>query len=312
MFFWNGLIIQMAKKILVSGLINVEMNIGVNEFPVPYSPINYLFDNINVCLAGVAYNDSMGFRALGDEVALISIIGKDDIGDMVIRNLEKQGIDTSNIRRWLEKTCASAILFDEEGKRKIFCDLRNVQDQCIPYADVRALAASCDGLVLANVNFNDQLIRNARELGKPIFSDVQVLSDIHDPFNKRFMENATVLFMSNEFIKGREEEFARAIYEENHNKLIVIGCGKDGALLYQGESDRFYFSKAQAPRPVVNTVGAGDALFSGFVHHYLEGLRPEECLDRAVMFAAWKIGESGGGRGFISAEGLDQLMKRRQ
>lgn len=296
----------MGKKILVSGHVNIETNVGVEGFPIDYCPINYLFDKISISLGGVGYNVSMGLRALGEEVSLVSIVGKDDLADFVLDNLKKHGVDTSNIRPWLRKTCCSTILFDLEGRRKIYCDLRNIQEMVIPYEDVKPLADSCVALVIANVNFNDQLIHNARELGKPIFSDVQVLSDIHDPFNKRFMEYSDVLFLSNEYIKGREEDFVRSLHEEYHNKLIVVGCGKDGALMYDGRE--FKFAEAMAERPVVNTVGAGDALFSCFVHSYLEGRDPYDCLKRAVTFASWKIGESGGGKGFISAEGLEELM----
>ena len=34
-------------KILVSGLINIETNICINNFPVTYSPIEYAFNQIN-------------------------------------------------------------------------------------------------------------------------------------------------------------------------------------------------------------------------------------------------------------------------
>ncbi|MCR5491203.1 MAG: carbohydrate kinase family protein [Bacilli bacterium] len=296
----------MGSKILVSGLINIEANVSVGCFPIEYTPIDYLFGGIDVCLAGVGYNVSMGLKALGNDVALVSIVGKDEIAEYVYRDLAMHGIEASHIKPWLEKTCASVICFDEQGKRKIYCDLKNVQEIVMPYADTRDLAASCDGLVIANVNFNDELIRNARELGKPIFSDVQVLNDVHDPFNKRFMENADVLFLSSERVPMDRKEFMKAIWNEYHNKLIIMGCGKEGAIMYDGKS--FHAAASCEPRPVVNTVGAGDAMFSCFVHSYLKGLDPVTCLDRAVVFASYKVGESGGGKGFLDEESLERLL----
>jgi sugar/nucleoside kinase (ribokinase family) len=46
-------------------------------------------------------------------------------------------------------------------------------------------------------------------------------------------------------------------------------------------------------RSVVNTTGAGDALFSCFVHFYFDGEEPILALRKASVFAAYKIGESG-------------------
>lgn len=58
---------------------------------------------------------------------------------------------------------------------------------------------------------------------------------------------------------------------------------------------------------MVNTVGAGDALFSGFLHYFAAGVSPREALCRAQLFAARKIMTSGAAQGFDGPEEMEAL-----
>jgi ribokinase len=57
--------------------------------------------------------------------------------------------------------------------------------------------------------------------------------------------------------------------------------------------------------PVVNTVGAGDALFSAFLHFYAKGYLPVDALQRAQVFAAHKIAVSGASNGFVTEQTVE-------
>lgn len=297
-------------KILVSGLINIETNVAVHNFPVEYSPIEYAFNEVSVDLSGVAYNIIKALNVLGDTVFPVSIIGKDIIGKMIKNELESLKISTENLFEKLDSTCTSAILFDENGKRKVFCDLKNIQDMVLPYSLVKDKIKDADGIVICNINFNDELIHKAKETGKPIFTDVHVLSNIDDEYNKRFLENADIVFLSDEEISGNHEDFLISIWEKYKNKAIVLGQGKAGAMILDGKTRCVTSIKSVNTRKVVNTVGAGDALFSSFIHFYLKKIEPVECLKKAVTFASWKIGESGGAKGFIPENDLENLCKK--
>lgn len=60
-------------------------------------------------------------------------------------------------------------------------------------------------------------------------------------------------------------------------------------------------------RPVVNTVGAGDARYASFLHGYLATCDPYLTQRQTVVFAAWKVGGNGGAAGFLDAAALAQL-----
>ena len=77
--------------------------------------------------------------------------------------------------------------------------------------------------------------------------------------------------------------------------------------MYLREDDRFCEMPAVYVENVVNTVGAGDALFSAFVHYYAAGFPAEECLKRAQIFAAAKIRVNGAAKGFITEGEIEEM-----
>lgn len=301
-------------KVLVSGLINIENNVCVHRFPVEYTPIEYAFNQVQTGISGVAYNVVKGMNALGDKVFPAAIVGKDLTGQMIKNELKANKIDTQCVFQTMENTCTSTVLYDDEGKRKVYCDLKNIQDLVIPFDSVKEKVEEADGLVICNINFNDELIHRTKETGKPVFTDVHVLSDIHDQYNSRFLKNADIVFLSDEGICGKHEDFLLSIWNEYQNKYIVLGQGKAGAMILDGSAKKIFCVASVNTRPVVNTVGAGDALFSCFVHYYLKSLKKSplktdvvECLKKAVTFASWKIGQSGGACGFCNERELEKL-----
>jgi sugar/nucleoside kinase (ribokinase family) len=66
---------------------------------------------------------------------------------------------------------------------------------------------------------------------------------------------------------------------------------------------------AYSVRPVVNTIGAGDALFACFLHEYLLSRDPQLSLRKAQYFAAFKIGEAGAADGYLTANELNDMYE---
>lgn len=72
--------------------------------------------------SGVGLNIGKALVTLGDEVKLLSMIGKDSAGVIVKDSLTDCGIDTSYISENLSATSQSVVLYDDSGKRQIYCD----------------------------------------------------------------------------------------------------------------------------------------------------------------------------------------------
>lgn len=294
-------------KILVSGLLNTETDVSVRQFPIQYYPIDYNFFGIDTFVGGVAFNIAKALTVLGDKVCLASLIGRDISANLIKNALQELSIDTKYVKANLKRTPNSAVLYDNEGKRQIYCDLKDIQET--EYNFDRSMINDVDLVVACNINFNRSLLRIAKEEGKLIATDVHVLSDVNDEFNSEFMKYADILFLSDENIGENYKEFIFQLAKTYKNKIIVMGRGAEGTVIYTRESDSVKAFPAFKTKNVVNTVGAGDSLFSAFLHYYANGYEVYEALRRAQIFASHKITCNGASNGFLTEKEIDKIAE---
>lgn len=297
-------------KIFISGLLNIETTVKIRKFPIEYYPIDYPFFGINSSVSGVAFNIAKAFSVLGDDVNLYSIIGKDDESKLVLDSLKKENIADKNIIQKIEKTPASVVLFDEQGRRQIYCDLKDVQEQNVNYNDVKEIEKN-DLYVICNTNFNRNLIKAVKEKGKLIATDVHVLNNIHDEYNTDFMKYSDILFLSDENLPCLDIDFLKQIANEYNNKIVVMGCGCNGAILFDRSLNKIFKFDCVKSNNVSNTVGAGDALFTSFLHFYVKGYSSVESLKRAEIFASIKIESNGASKGFSKESIIEENVNKR-
>ncbi len=293
-------------RILISGLVNTETTVKVRQFPIPYYPIDYPFFGVDTAPSGVAWNIAAALTKLGNQVRLCSMTGSDFPAAYIRQELSALGIGTDHLKACLRQTPSSVVLYDDWGQRQIYCDLKDIQETA--YGFTREQVAQCSLVVACNINFNRPLLALAKESGKKIATDVHVLSNIHDEYNRDFLECADLLFLSDEDIGQDYRPFLWDLANTYRNEHIVLGRGSRGAAMYVRDENRILELPAVNAGPVVNTVGAGDALFSSFLHFYSKGLPPLECLEKAQWFAAAKIRQSGAARGFVREAELEALI----
>ena len=294
------------NNILVCGLTNIETTLKINNFPIEYSPIEYNFFGINSSISGVGYNIVKALKTLGDNPYFCSIIGKDIYENIIFSDLEKDKVDTKYVLPLLEKTVQSAILY-ENTRRKILLDLKDIQEIRYPTSNIEEVMDLIDIGIICNINFSRDLLKILRNKGKVIATDVHVLSDIDDNYNNEYIKYSDILFLSNENICGYENNIVKELIQKYTHEIIVITMGEHGLLLYTKEKSEIKHFPAIKTRDVVNTIGAGDALFSCFIHYYNKTKDPYYSIKMATIFASYKIGESGGAKGFLSEHELEEL-----
>jgi sugar/nucleoside kinase (ribokinase family) len=297
-------------RILVSGLINVETTLHVEGYPIHYEPVRYPFFGVNSTVSGVGYNVAKALITLGEEVDFLSLIGRDSAGQQVRSALAQDGISGDYVIAGLEQTPQSVILYDPAGRRSINVDLKDIQERSYPPGRFEAALDACSLAVLCNINFTRPYLSRAKALGKPVATDVHVITDLEDGYNRDYMQAADILFMSDEALPCPPEEWLRRVNARYGPEVAVIGLGAQGALLSVRRDNFLERIPPVATRPIVNTIGAGDALFSAFVHSYLHSRDPYQAIRKAVVFASYKIGEKGAAQGFLSASALDELAAR--
>ncbi|MCJ7696037.1 MAG: carbohydrate kinase family protein, partial [Anaerolineaceae bacterium] len=178
-----------------------------------------------------------------------------------------------------------------------------------PLTSVADQINACDLAVICNVNFARPMLDVARKAGKWIATDVHAVADLDDPYNQDYMRTAQILFISSDSLSDTPEETANQALDRFGNEVVVIGLGSEGALLAMKHGIMEFFPSIYT-RPVINTIGAGDALFSCFVHEFCKDQNPLRALRYATVFASFKIGEVGAAEGFLNEEDLEQWVRK--
>lgn len=298
-----------VTAILVSGLINIEVTARVDGFPVEYAPVRYPFFGVNSSISGVGYNIAKALTVLGDSIRLCSLTGRDRARLMVADALHEDGIDNRYVLETLDQTPHSVILYETTGRRAINVDLKDIQEQRYPTEVYETAIDGCDLAVLCNINFSRSLLQITKDKGIPIVTDVHSIGEIEDAYNTLFMTMADVVFQSHEKLPCSPEEWVRRMFQRYGTEIVVVGMGAEGVTLGVKRDNFVELVPAVYTRPVVNTIGAGDALLSAFVHCYARDHDPYAAIKKAQFFASYKIGASGGAAdGFLDEVGLEGLI----
>lgn len=298
------------SKILVAGLTNIEVTLKVESFPIHYNPVLYPFHGVNSSVSGVGFNVAKALTRLGDSVSFLSLTGKDVMQKLVKQALSDEEIRGKYVLDRLKHTPQSVIIYDPYGNRQINIDLKDIQDSIYPQVLFQQALDECSMAVLCNINFARPFLETARRAGKPIATDVHTIADIEDYYNRDYMAAANILFMSHERLPCSPEDWAKWVIHRYGTEIIVIGLGADGALLAVKDDNFIERIPAIHTRPVVSTIGAGDALFSCFIHYYQQTNDPYEAIRKAVVYASYKIGATSAADGFLSAQELNVWFMR--
>ncbi len=294
--------------IVVAGVTNIQFSIPVEGFPLEYAPVRYLQGKTGVSVGGVGFNVAAALAALGGEVRLATFAGGDLLGGAVAGELRSRGL----FGPWVsggQETPRSVVLHEPGGERMIHTDLRGLPQAVYPsgmFADAVRGAAYA---VVTNIGFARPLLGVARDAGVPVAADVQAIDDVDDAYNREWMAAARVLFCSHERLPVSPAAWVRLVQERYGTPVVVVGCGPGGAVLGVRESGEIVEIPAVAPRGVVSTAGAGDALAAAFMHVYAAGGDPYTAITRAVLFAGYAVGAPPHGRAFLSGSELARMAQ---
>jgi sugar/nucleoside kinase (ribokinase family) len=292
-------------RALIAGLINLETTVPVEAFPLRYQAVRFN-PGIAAAVSGVGWNLARALHALGSQVHFLGLVGPDPAGRMVRHQVASSGIAAS--LEEITETPQSVILYDPEGRRRAETDLKGVQEAVFPPAVFDTALEGCDLAVLANVNWTRPLLARARAAGAPVATDLHTVRSLDNPYDVDYLEHATVLFLSGEELPVSPEAFVSRLRERADPEVIGIGLGARGALVApRGAAPALV--PAPALRPVVSTIGAGDALFAAFLHFWRRHGDPVAAMSRAVAFAAWKVGEASASAGFLTEAAVEALCR---
>lgn len=302
-------------KILVLGNINIETTLAINAFPIDYAPVHYAAGGVGQSVSAVGYNLARALRVLGNEVVLLSLIGRDVAAEQIRHTLRRDAIDDRFVLDLAEATPQSVVLHDPHGRRQVHTDLKNVLDLEYPRQSFEQALDGCTALVVTNIGYARSILPLARAAGNasgaPVVTDVHAIAALNDHYNAAFMRAADILFMSHERLPMEPNAWLSQLFARFETQIGVIGMGNAGAALGVREPRAFETVAAPPVERVVSTSGAGDALCAAFVHVLLRTGDPQLAARKAVHFAAHSVQFASSSQGFLDEAGLERAFERR-
>ncbi len=292
-------------KFVVAGIVQIETIVKVEHIPIQYYPIvsrpNSIFTNIG----GDAFNESLALKALGDDVEFMSMIGKSDAaGILNIINSEYE-LDVKNVYPTLEKTPTAVVLYDNERQQQIYEDIKNLREAEYDMEVFKKELADADAVVLANANFCRPLAKAAKEAGKTLAINFRGFSEEKVPFNDDMLHMADIIYVGDDNLVDSSYDFVKKLADTYGTQVIILGQGANGLIIYSRKDDLIAHYHTVKTNEIVNTAGAGNSLFSCFMHFYIETGDAVHAIKKALLFASYKIGFMGTSSGFLTEQELE-------
>lgn len=250
-----------------------------------------LIDHVELQTGGCANNTAIGLARLGLRAGAMGKVGQDGFGDFILRNLEKEGVDTRGMRRDDQaNTSFTFVMIAPNGERCFFhyigangtlcledIDFSLIQETRILHVAGSLVMPRFDGPPTA------QVLQQAREMGVVTVLDTvwnasldayQVIKPCL-PHLDYFLPS----FEEAQLIAKREAPADVAAFFLDHGVGTVgLKMGAEGCYLRTGDQE-LHIPAWQVD--VVDTTGAGDAWVAGL----LAGLVLGWDLERAGRFA---------------------------
>lgn len=272
------------SNLLIVGSLNMDTVIDVKNMPKPGETI--LGKKYELCPGGKGANQAYAAGKLGAKVSMIGMLGKDDNGARLLKNLQSVGVNTKGIQTLDDTTSGTAfITVDEHGENSIIvisgANFELAKEHIDRHID---LIDQCDAVVaqleipldvvtyLANVaksknklfildpapatsELPEQLIRNV-DIMKPNETELQILTGMQTETEEQIVEAARSLIK-------------RGV------KTVVVTVGSKGAVLVTEQDFKVYPSrKVEA----VDTTAAGDTFTAAFAMKLMDGSSCEEAI----------------------------------
>ncbi len=264
-------------------------------------------DHIRAVTGGNVPNAGTALARLGLLVAAATLIGEDEWGDLVLRRLEAEGIDTSHVRRLPDVgTNVTAVMTDGAGAHTFIH-----QSGAARHID-RSFALDCMDLfgrarfaLFGYYNLMPhlegdlpELLAAIRETGCRTALDtanggggLQPLDRIL-PHLDVYIPNITEA--RNQTGESEPEAILDVYRGCGTSALLGVTLGEAGALLSPAPGVMIDVPAVPPPGPVVDTTGAGDCFLAGLVTGLLKSLPLPEAAALGAATAACSITGLGG------------------
>lgn len=302
-------------RVVVAGSSNFDMVVNVDR--LPREGENLLASNLKFFPGGKGANQAVAVARLGAKVTFVGAVGKDIVGDFLVRHLEESGIDTRWVRRDSGRSSGCAfIAIYPSGNNSIVVDPG--ANHTLAPADIEraheAIAESDAVLTVLEIPMEtvEAFLRAGRTAGKLTVLDagpprrfspeILKLAEIVSP-NETELEA-----LSGGKVSGRESvKIAARKLLDLGAKTVVVKMGSDGSMLVTAEgATHFPAAKIKA----VDPTAAGDAFTAALTVKLAMGEKIEDAMRYANLAGALAATRHGAQPSLPTREEVDAFAAR--
>jgi sugar/nucleoside kinase (ribokinase family) len=243
------------------------------------------------------------FRKLGGSVGLVGRVGADAAGDFLLQKLARIGVDLQWVTRDDRLKTGMSTHINLQHDRGIMTYLGSI-DAVGPEELALLPLASFRHWHVASFFLLDKLrphwpgwFERMRRAGKTVSLDPNwdpddEWSNVREllPLVDVFLPNAAEAMA----ISGEESAKAAGRALSRDCPLVVIKCGKDGAVAFRRGEQLDPTMQAATRTRVADTTGAGDSFDAGFLRAWLLRKPVERCLELGVRCGSTSLEALGG------------------
>lgn len=261
-------------------------------------------DDVIMSTGGNVTNAAVTFARQGLHARYAWILGTDVVSEGILRELDKEGVDTSPVVQKPEHFASySTILLATTGERTIL-NYHGTALDSVSQLNLEALEAS-DWLYLSslgNMDMLEEIISQAKEAGVKVFLNPAGSELAKADQLRALLEDVSILAVNKEeaaqIVEGAtSEELARKL--AGLVPIAVVSDGPNGVVATDGTT--IVTAGMYEDVPVIDRTGAGDAFGSGFISQIAQGKSLQEAIVFASANSTSVVGSIGAKAGILQA-----------
>lgn len=257
-------------------------------------------------IGGAPLNVALRLQNFGIDTTIISKVGNDDNGNVLVDYIDKNNVSTDFIQVDKDyKTGEVTVLLDKNGSASYDINYPVAWDKIELTSVMEQLVSATDVFIYGSLACRD--ITSKSTLISLLEHSIFNVFDVN--LRKPHYNKGTVLelMQASNFIKFNDEEIVeicnffslpidsletqiQSISEFTNTQQICVTRGEHGAILYI--NNKYYYNDGVKVK-VADTVGAGDSFLAGLINKLLHNEHPQKALDFGCAIGALVASKNG-------------------
>lgn len=274
--------ILLSVDVVGLGACNVDFLQMVPRFVQPDDEVE--IKNLLLSVGGSASNFTVGLSRLNVNTGIIARIGRDYFGEVVVKEFEREGVNTECLLKTDIQTGKVFIAVEPHGERSMYTFIGANKKFKLQREDIEYINNS--KILHITQMYKDVVLKASKHANILSFNPGAILSSFGINKLKEIIERTDILFLNEKemnILTGMEIDGGASMLLDIGTKIVIVTCGKNGANLYTKKG--LIHSPARKVK-AIDTTGAGDSFAAGFIAAYVKEKKLNECLDFANIVAS--------------------------